>query len=494
MFDLTIRGGTVATSEGLLHTDIGVSHGIIETIGAHLPAGRRDIDASGHYVLPGGIDSHCHIEQRLSMGAMSVDDFYSATVSAAFGGTTTIIPFAAQHRGDDVLEVVDDYAQRARERAVIDYAFHLILSDPTDKTLTQYIPEVVRRGITSFKVYMTYQAWRLDDFQLLDVLDAADRHGALVMMHCENNDVIRWVTRRLLANGYRSPKFHAIAHHAIAESEATHRAISFARMLEVPILIVHVSDLEAVRIVHSAQVLGAPIYAESCPQYLLLTAEDLDLPGMDGAKFCCSPPPRDPQSQKAIWQGLSDGTLQVVSSDHSPFRFDASGKLPNGAQTSFDQIPNGLPGIELRLPLLFSEGVVKGRLSIEQFAKLTATNHAKMYGLYPRKGVIQEGSDADLAIWNPAMQRTISWDMLHDNTGYTPYEGRSLTGWPVTVVSGGRIIVEGGALHAEKGSGRFLKCGCPEPILQNRGRRASAGHDTTKLFRQPRGFAAGSHT
>ncbi len=480
-FDLTLRNGLVCTEEGLAQLDIGVKDGVIKALQTGLPAGAKDVDVRGRYVLPGGIDSHCHIEQLSGMGVMTADDFYTASRSAAFGGTTTIIPFAAQRQGDDLLEVVRDYARLAREKSVIDYAFHLILSDPSEKTLTEHLPDVIAGGITSFKVYMTYESWKLDDFQLLDVLHAADRYGAMVMVHCENNDIIRWITRRLLSEGRVHPKYHAVAHDPLAESEATNRAIALSRLMSVPLLIVHVAGLEAVRVIHAAQVMGAPIYAESCPQYLFLTADDIDKPGVEGAKFCCSPPPRDPQSQQAVWEGLLNGTLQVFSSDHAPYRFDETGKLPQGDATTFKQMANGLPGIELRMPLLFSEGVRTGRMSIEQFVNLTATNHAIMYGLYPRKGVIRVGSDADFAVWDPELSKTVRWDMLHDNVGYTPYEGREVIGWPVAVFNRGRAVVEYGELRARAGDGQYLPCGEPAPITRNK-KAIRQGLVVKKLF------------
>ncbi|MDQ2185718.1 dihydropyrimidinase [Alcaligenaceae bacterium A4P071] len=465
-FDLTIRNGRISTASDTYHADIGVRDGVIVAIGSGLAPGKRDIDAAGRWVLPGGIDSHCHVEQLSGMGMMCADDFYSATVSAAFGGTTTIIPFAAQHRGDLLPEVVADYSKRAAEKAVIDYGFHLIVSDPTEQALKHDLPALIKSGITSFKVFMTYERMKLDDFQLLDVLDVADREGALVMVHAENNDMIRWVARRLAERGMTAPKYHAVAHTPLAESEATNRAVALARMMDVPLMIVHVAGIEAVRVVHSSQALGLPIHAESCPQYLFLTAEDLDLPGLEGAKFCCSPPPRDPESQAAVWQGLLDGTLQMFSSDHAPYRFDESGKLPKGEATTFKDMANGVPGLEVRMPLLFSEGVMTGRMTIERFVALTATNHARTYGLHPRKGTIAVG--ADIGIWNPERRVTISTAMLHDNVGYTPYEGREVQGWPEIVVSRGRVVVEGGVLDAERGSGRFLVRGTPEPVLRQR--------------------------
>jgi dihydropyrimidinase len=462
--ELSIRNGTVATATETTRCDIGIAGEKVVAIAEHLPAGARDIDAAGRYVLPGGIDSHCHIEQLSGMGIMSADDFYSGSVSAAFGGTTTIIPFAAQHRGTSVTATVADYHERARSKAVIDYGFHLIIGEPTDKVLGEELPAAIKGGITSFKVYMTYPKWKLEDYQLLEVLNVAQREGALVMVHAENDDMIRWIAKHLIERGHGAPKFHGVAHDALAEAEATHRIIALSRLLSVPVLVVHVSSPEATNTIRAAQTFGAQIFAETCPQYLVLTADDMDRPGVEGAKWCCSPPLRDKAAQEAIWAGLVDGTFRVFSSDHAPYRFDATAKIPRGDQTTFKEMANGVPGIEMRLPILFSEGVLKGRLSINQFVALAATNHARMYGLYPRKGTIAIGSDADIAIWNPEIEKRIDYSMMHDAVGYTPYEGHVYKGWPEIVTSRGRIVVEGGALKVQRGSGQFIARGQPGPV------------------------------
>jgi dihydropyrimidinase len=461
-YDLVIRNGTVATAADTTVCDIGIKDGIIATLGKQLASGVREIDASGRLVLPGGIDSHCHIEQRSSAGVVCADDFYSGTVAAAFGGTTTVIPFAAQHRGQSLRQVVQEYHEAARPKAVIDYAFHLIITDPTEQVIGQELPALIRDGYTSFKVYMTYDLLQLNDGQMLDILAVARREGALVMVHAENYDMIKWLTARLLERGLGAPRYHAVSHARVAEGEATNRAVALSQLLDVPILLVHVSAAEAIEVIRGAQTKGLKIYGETCPQYLFLTADDIEKPGMEGAKFCCSPPPRDHAAQEAVWTGLKNGTFQVFSSDHAPYRFDASGKLPHGERTTFKEIANGVPGIELRLPLLFSEGVQQGRLGLNAFVALTATNHAKLYGLYPKKGTIAVGSDADIAIWDPQREITVTAGMLHDNVGYTPYEGRRLRGWPVTVLSRGRVVVENGKLAAERGSGAFLPCALSE--------------------------------
>src|SRR5262245_21785370 len=465
--DLVIRGGTVVTAEETLRADVGIQGEKVVEIRPGL-AGKNVIDATGKLVMPGGVDSHCHVEQLSSMGKMCADDFYSATVAAAFGGTTTIIPFAAQHRGNSIISVVDDYARRAAEKAVIDYGFHLIIADPTEKALDEELPKMVKRGITSFKVYMTYELLRLGDGQMLDVLAAAERDKALVMVHAENHEMIQWLTKRLLERGHGAPKFHMSAHHELAEAEATNRVVAFSRLLDVPVLIVHVSGREAVQTIRAAQTLGARVFAETCPQYLFLKADDADKPGLEGAKWCCSPPPRDEASQQAVWEGLRDGTFQVLSSDHAPYRFDESGKLPKGSRTTFKEMANGVPGLQVRLPLLFSEGVGKKRISLQDFVALTATNHARMYGLTPQKGTIEVGSDADFAIWEPNKRVTLTAAMMKDNVGYTPYEGMTVTGWPTTVLSRGRIVVHNEKLLVQRGSGKFVARGVPAPVAAAR--------------------------
>jgi dihydropyrimidinase len=455
-FDILIRNGTVATAADVSHCEVAIKDGRVNALGHDLGDSRRIIDAAGMLVLPGGVEGHCHIEQMGSLGVMTADDFYTGTVSAVFGGTTSILSFAAQHRGQSLRKTVDDYMARAVPKAVIDYGFHLIISDPTAQVLGQELPALIKDGCSSFKIYMTYDKLALADMQILDVLSVARRHGAFVLVHAENHDMIRWLRQRLIERGHVEPRYHAISHPRVGEGEATHRAIALSRLADVPILIVHVSTEEAMEEIRQAQTAGFKIFAETCPQYLLLTASDLDREGMEGAKYCCSPPLRDKASQEAMWRGIRNGTFQIFSSDHAPYRMDETGKLSAGPRPAFVQIANGVPGIELRAPLLFSEGVSKGRIDINQFVALTASNPAKLYGMYPRKGTIAVGSDADIAIWDPRKEVTVSYDMLHDATGYTPYEGVKVKGWPVMVLSRGRVAVENGELNVERGSGRFL--------------------------------------
>jgi dihydropyrimidinase len=402
------------------------------------------------------------MDQPMSDGSRMADDFDSGPRSAAFGGTTTVIPFACQQKGQSLRAAVEDYHARAEGKSVIDYAFHLIVTDPTPHVLEHELPALIREGYSSFKIYMTYDELRLNDREILEVLDLARREGALTMIHAENADCIAWLTDRLTAEGKTAPRFHALARPELAEREATHRAITLAELVDVPMLVVHVSGVEAIAQIRAAQARGLRIFAETCPQYLFLTADDLALDGFEGAKHICSPSPRDRASQQHFWAGLRDDTLQVFSSDHAPFRFeDAQGKKLHGATASFAHVPNGIPGLERRLPLLFSEGVGTGRISLNRFVRLTATNPAKLYGLYPRKGTISIGADADLAIWDPDLRVTIRNADLHHNVDYTPYEGRVVTGWPRIVLSRGKVVVADGECRAAAGQGQFLRCGPP---------------------------------
>jgi dihydropyrimidinase len=385
-FDLIVSGGTVANSTETFSADIGIRDGRIVAIAEHLEGAGRRIDARGQYVLPGGIEAHCHIEQESSGGIMTADDYYSGSVSAAFGGNTCFVPFAAQHRGQKLAEVLKTYHGRAAPKSVIDYSFHLIISDPTDEVLHEELPRAIEEGITSFKIYMTYDRLIVDDSQMLDIFAVAKRHGALTMIHAENNAMIKWMSNRLVDRGNEAPKYHSLSHPRIAESEAINRAIQLAGFIDTPILIVHVSTEAGARIIARARYAGHKVFGETCPQYMFLHAEQMDLPEMEGAALCCSPPLRDRASREEIWRCIQNGTFQVYSSDHAPYRMDDTGKFVEGPKPDFRRIANGVPGIELRLPLLFSEGVVKGKISLNHFVQLAAGNVSRIYGLDQRKG------------------------------------------------------------------------------------------------------------
>lgn len=460
--DLVVRRARVATASDTFSSDIGIRGGRIVMLGDNLPRAAREIDAAGRVVTPGGVDAHCHLDQPMASPARMADDFDSGTRSAACGGTTTVIPFAAQVKGQSLRAAVDDYHRRAEGKAHVDYAFHLIVSDPTSEVLTRELPALIEEGYSSFKIYMTYDDLKLDDGQILDVLAVARGHGAMAMIHAENADCIEWLTRRLEAAGRTAPRFHAHARPMLVEREATHRAIALSELVDVPILIVHVSGREAIEQIRWARGHGLQVFAETCPQYLFLTAEDL---GIDdsyrGARCVCSPPPRDKANQQVIWDGLNDGLFTILSSDHAPFRYDApEGKRPGGKEVPFRHIPNGIPGLETRLLLLYSEGVLGGRITLEKFVELTSTNPAKAYGLHPRKGTIAPGADADLVIWDEG-EYVVTNDRLHHAVDYTPYEGMRLRAWPGTTLVGGEVVWDGKNFHARSGRGRFLACGRP---------------------------------
>ena len=459
LYDLAITGGTVVLPDGPERVDIGINNGLIAAIGPNIVNARRRIDATEKLVLPGGVDSHCHMDQQPWEGRSTADDFRSGTLSALCGGNTTVIPFAMQMRGQSLREVVDDYHERARHKAHIDYGFHLVVGDPTPKVLTRELPDLIEQGCTSIKIFLTYEGLKLDDYEVLTVLDLARQEGVLVMVHAENDACVRWLTDRLLERRKTALRYHVTARPAIGEREAAYRAISFAELIETPILIAHVSSGVVVEEIRRAQARGLPIFAETCPQYLFLSAEDIDTPDMSGAKCVCTPPPRDRANQPAMWRGLLDGTLAVFSSDHSPWNY--VDKISGGPDTPFTRIPNGIPGIETRLPLLFSATQADARMTLNEFVDRTTTRPAKLYGLYPRKGVIAIGSDADLAIWDPQKLVTISNDMLHHAVDYTPYEGTRVRGWPVVTISRGEVLYVDGQVTSEAGRGRFLRCERP---------------------------------
>jgi dihydropyrimidinase len=457
-FDLAVRGGTVVTAADVVRCDIGIKDGRIAALADRIGDAREIIDAGDLLVMPGGIDSHVHLAQR-AYGAKMADDFESGSRSAIAGGNTTIIPFALQPRGASLRESVMEYHKLADGKCHVDYGFHLIVTDPSPTVLGQELPALVQDGYSSFKVFMTYDDMVLNDRQLLEVFECARRESALVMVHCEGYDAIKFMTERLEAAGKTAPYYHAVSRPQTVEREAAHRAISHAELLDVPIMIVHVSGREAMEQIRWAQQRGLNVYGETCPQYISLTAEDLKGINMDesGGKYVCSPPPRDRESWAAIWEGITQGVFKVFSSDHCPYYYEGSGgKLNPKARTSFRWVPNGIPGVQTRLPILFSEGVAKGRITLEHFVALTSTNHAKMYGLYPKKGSIAVGADADLVVWDPRRKEKIRQEILHHGSDYTPWEGFEVVGWPIKTILKGRLAFDEGRITGAPGDGQFL--------------------------------------
>jgi dihydropyrimidinase len=457
-FDLVIRGGTVVTAADTARADVGIRGGKIMTVGLDLPKGKTEIDAGGLLVMPGGIDSHVHLAQPAFGGPAMADGFESGTRSAIAGGNTTVLPFALQSRGMSLRKAVEDYHKEAEGLSYCDYGFHLILTDPTPAVLGQELPALVAAGYTSLKVFMTYDDLVLNDRELLGVFDAAGESGALVMVHCEGYDAIRFMTEKLERAGKLAPFYHAVSRPQSVEREAAHRAISHSELTGVPIMIVHVSGGEAMEQIRWARSRGLRIMGETCTQYISLTAEDLKGLNMDetGGKYVCSPPPRDRDSWEAIWNGIQTGVFQTFSSDHCPFYFEGEmGKKNPKARTAFRWVPNGIPGVEVRMPILFSEGVVKGRISLNEFVALTSTNHARIYGL-TNKGSIAPGFDADIVLWDAEREVTISQSLMHHGADYTPWEGYDVTGWPHATILRGEVVMQEGEILGRRETGRFL--------------------------------------
>jgi dihydropyrimidinase len=467
-FDLLIKNGTVATATDSTLCDIGIRDGRIAAIGTGLGAAAREIDATGKLVLPGGIDSHCHIEQPRADGTANADTFESATTSAAFGGTTCVICFSPQFKGHGIKERAEDYHRRAK-KAVIDYTFHVIITDPSPDVIDNQLPPLVAAGHRSIKFFMTYEPSFLTDGEILTVLAAARKNQAFVVIHAENHEAIRWMTARLEAAGLTDAKYHAWAKPAIVEREAIQRVIALAEIVDVPIQIFHVSSEEGVEEIRKAQGRGVKVFAETCAQYLAFTADDMDRPGQEGAKFLFSPAARYKSDQEALWKHIRLGTLGIVSSDHAPYQFEGpKGKAAIAKVSPFSKIPNGMPGLETRMPYLFSEGVGKGRIDLQTFVAITATNPAKLFGLHPKKGSIAPGMDADIGIWDPALTRVVTNSELHHAVDHTPYEGMSLTGWPVTVLVRGQPVMDAAARLVEPGFGQFQPRGT-YPLMMPRG-------------------------
>lgn len=467
-FDLVIANGTIVTESEVTQCDIGISDGKIAGLGTSL-AGKRTIDAKGLHVMPGGVDSHCHIDQVDPNNGFGAESMVSGTTSALIGGTTSIISFISQHAGEKIADILAESLRRG-ESALVDFSFHQIISDPTDEVINQDIPAVIAAGVRSLKVFLTYEDARLNDREFLRVLAAARRNGALVTVHCENYEAIGWLTEQLLAQGMTTPKFHAWSRPVVVEREATYRTIALAELVDQPIQIFHVSSSEVAEEIARAQARGLKVWAESCPQYFVLTDKHMDRPGLEGAKYMCSPAPRDAEGVDKLWNDVRRGTIGVISSDHSAFHFTGprNSKDINGQDASFRDIPNGVPGVGSRLPIIFSEGVSKGRIDLNTFVRVTSTNPARLFGLFPQKGTIAVSSDADLVLWDTKRDVTITNDILRHAVDYTPYEGLKVTGWPVSTILRGKVAMRDGEILARPGDGKFLARG-PYDYIRPRG-------------------------
>ena len=451
---LLIKGGTVVTASDQYTGDVFVDGEKIAAIGSSLTmTADRVIDAADKYVLPGGIDVHTHLDMPFG-GTTSADDFESGTIAAAYGGTTSIVDFAIQYKGQTLHHAWETWMKKADGKAAIDYGFHMIITELSDQ-VEQEMDALVRQGVTSFKLFMAYPGvFMLDDASIFRALLRSGRNGGTICMHAENGGVIDVLVKKALAEGKTAPKYHALTRPARAEAEATHRAIALAEMADVPIYIVHLSAAEALEMVTEARDRGLPAYAETCPQYLFLSYDNYEEPGFEGAKYVMSPPLRSKDTQDRLWRGLAFNDLQAISTDHCPFCMKEQKVL---GQDDFSKIPNGAPGIETRMSLVYDGGVRQGRISINRFVELTSTSPAKIFGLFPRKGTIAPGSDADIVVFDPKRKARLSAKTHHMKVDYNPYEGREVTGVTDTVISRGRVVIDGGRFVGRAGSGAFLR-------------------------------------
>jgi dihydropyrimidinase len=454
-FDTIIRNGSVVTATDTFVADVAISDGKISAIGDSLPTENVShlFDASGKLVLPGGIDVHTHLDMPFG-GTTSADDFETGTRAAAFGGTTTLIDFAIQYKGQSLHQAFDTWMGKASNKAVCDYAFHCIVTDVSGGQLSE-MNDLVHEGVTSFKLFMAYPGvFMLDDGSIFKALQRTSKNGGLVCMHAENGSAIDVIVQQALAEGKKAPKYHALTRPTTAEAEATARAIALAEMAGAPIYIVHLSCNDALEKVREARDRGLPVYAETCPQYLYLSIENFDAPGFEGAKYVFTPPLREKWHQEKLWNGLKRDHLQVVSTDHCPFCFKEQKEL---GRDDFTKIPNGGPGIEHRMSLIYSGGVASGRFSANRFVELVSTTPAKLFGLHPRKGTIAVGSDADLVIFDPKRKHTISAKTHHMRVDYSMFEGIQVTGMPDVVFSRGRTVVDREKFVGRPGQGEFLR-------------------------------------
>ncbi len=450
---ILIKNGTIVTASDRYVGDVFVEGERITTIGTALtmPADRV-IDATGKYVLPGGIDVHTHMDMPFG-GTTSADDFESGTIAAAFGGTTTIVDFAIQYRGERLHHAFETWSAKAQGKAAIDYGFHMIITELSDQ-VEEEMDAMVRQGVSSFKLFMAYPGvFMLDDASIFRAMLRTGKNGGTICMHAENGGVIDVLVKKALAEGKTAPKYHALTRPARAEGEAAHRAIALAEIADVPVYIVHLSAAEALEQVTEARDRGLPAFAETCPQYLFLSYDNYEEPGFEGSKYVMSPPLRDKSAQDRLWRGLAFNDLQAIATDHCPFCM----KEKHLGDGDFSKIPNGAPGVETRMSLVYDGGVRTGRISMNRFVELTSTSPAKIFGMFPKKGTIAPGSDADIVIFDPKKTTTLSAKTHHMKVDYNPYEGRQITGVTETVLSRGKVIVDAGKFTGKAGAGAFLK-------------------------------------
>lgn len=449
-----IKNGRIITSEQNYLGDIFIENEKISLIGENLNMQADTvIDAKGKYVIPGGIDVHTHLDMPFG-GTTSADDFYTGTRAAAFGGTTSIIDFAVQPKGKSFREGLNIWKEKALGKATIDYGFHMIITDLPDERINE-MTDMVNEGVTSFKLFLAYPGvLMVDDATIFKAMKHSAKIGALICMHAENGMVIDEIVKETVAAGNLSPVYHAHSRPALAEGEATHRAIALAQMAGAPVYIVHLTCNDALEEVANARAKGLPAFAETCPQYLFHSIDEMDTPDFEGAKLVFSPPLREKWNQEKLWSGLKQNTLQVVATDHCPFNFKGQKDL---GIDNFTKIPNGGPSIENRLQLTFHGGVSENRISLNRWVEINSTNPAKLFGMYPQKGNISVGSDADIVIWDPEAELVISAETHHMNVDYSMYEGKKVKGNADTVISRGKVIVLDNEFKGVAGNGNFIK-------------------------------------
>lgn len=457
--DLIIKNGKVLYGQQFEEVDIAVSNQKISIIEKSIKEkAKKIIDASGKLVLPGGIDSHCHIEQRSASGLVNSDTFHSATCSAASGGNTTVIPFAAQYEGESLMDIVQEYHKIANKGAVVDYAMHMIIAGPTEEVILNELPTLMKNGHSSIKVFMTYDRLRIDDVEIIKILKEVKKVGGLVSVHAENHQLITDKVKQLISEGFDHPKYHTDSHPIEGEVEAINRILSMSKLTQQPVMIFHVSSKEGLDQIRKAKEEGIKFFSETCTQYLTLSPKLLDQKERnDGAKWICSPPIRGGYHSDALWLGLEEGLLDLVSSDHAPYSYDKRGKLFKSDLPNFKEIPNGMPGLNWRLPILLDTILKKeNSLDIHDFVRLTSSMPAKIYGLYPKKGEIKVGSDADIVIWDTNKKITLSDEMVIDGSKYNPYSGKLVSCWPQEVILRGKTIVRDNRILVSPGGGEFL--------------------------------------
>ncbi|MCJ7706416.1 MAG: dihydropyrimidinase [Anaerolineales bacterium] len=450
--DLIIKNGMVVTATESYRADIGVDGGTIALIGRDL-SGEEVIDAAGMLVLPGGVDPHTHMELPF-MGSISADDFRTGTIAAACGGTTTIIDFAIQGAGQTLRQALDIWLKKAEGKACIDYGMHVAIGAMDDERMAE-MGDMVGLGVPSFKVFMAYKgSFMVDDETLFRALLRAKEIGGLIAVHAENGDILHYLINKHVAEGKREPIWHARSHPPEAEAEATHRAVVMAGMTGAPLYVVHMTAGDALEALKAGRAKGFKVFGETCPQYLMFSVEKYAEPGFEGAKYVMSPPLREKGDAEALWKGLAGGDLQAVGTDHCPFNFVGQKDM---GKDDFSKIPNGMPSVETRLPLLYHFGVNQGRFSVNRFVELVATGPARLFGLLPRKGTISVGADADLVLWDPNKEQRLTRESLHMNVDYSPYEDVTVRGYPALTLQRGKVIVRNNQFVGDVGAGKFLK-------------------------------------